>query len=167
MWRGDSPSPKKQVEQRAAGYRPYLPKNGVELANYNRAQQLYDSPDTIIWCSTTWGNPAAPIVTVPIAGKLTSSSTTFFQPEEAARADYAGDGHGPEPTGGVVSSRSVDGLYHPNPPKYRYGFHARRPVRRLLRDADVLHDGADEVPAAADHGGTDGRRCRARRPVAG
>lgn len=105
----------KQVERRAHGRSPYIPKNDVEFKNYNRAQQLYDSPTTIIWCSTTWGNPSSPIVTVPIAGKLTSSSTTFFQPEGGIEIPGSDNG-------GVGTSRSVDGLYHPNPPQYRYGF---------------------------------------------
>lgn len=103
-----------QVSKRANGRQPYIPHNDVEFGNYNRAQQLYDSPSTIIWCSTTWGNPSAPIVTVPIAGKLTSSTTTFFRPEEYFdRGNYAWQ---------QGTARSVDGLFHPNPPQYRYGF---------------------------------------------
>jgi hypothetical protein len=107
---------KRAVDKRAEGYEAYLPKNTVELDNYNEAQRLYDSPSTIIWCSTTWGNASAPIVTVPIRGKLKSSTTTFFRPEEVV--DKGSDGSG----GVVVSSRSVDGLFHPSPPGYRYGF---------------------------------------------
>jgi hypothetical protein len=48
-----------------------------------------------------------------VAGKLTSSSTTFFAPEHTAGDYYDGS---------VLPSRSVDGLFHPNPPQYRYGF---------------------------------------------
>jgi hypothetical protein len=106
---------KRDVDRRAESYEAYLPKNTVELDNYNEAQRLYDSPSTIIWCSTTWGNASAPIVTVPIKGKLTSSSTTFFRPEEVVNK-------GSDGSGVVVSSRSVDGLFHPSPPRYRYGF---------------------------------------------
>jgi len=102
-----------KVERHAKQQRAYIPHNDVELHNYNRAQQLYDSPSTIIWCTTTWGNASSPMVTVPVAGKLTSSSTTFFSPEY-----WTGDGDGNV----VLPSRSVDGLYHPNPPGYRYGF---------------------------------------------
>jgi hypothetical protein len=107
-------SQREQVEKKAAKSEAYLPQNDVELNNYNAAQKLYDTPSNIIWCTTTWGNASAPLVTVPIAGKLTSSSTTFFQPEK-----LVGDTDGGYLT---VSSRSVDGLYHPNPPQYRYGF---------------------------------------------
>lgn len=114
---GEEPSAaKQQVESQARRFEPYIPRNAVELSNYNRAQKLYDSPDTIIWCSTTWGNPSSPIITVPIAGKLTSSSTTFFRPEDEVSV---GGGDGPNPLG---TARSVDGLFHPNPPQYRYGF---------------------------------------------
>lgn len=111
----DDHNQKRDVDKRAEAYKAYLPKNTVELDNYNEAQRLYDSPSTIIWCSTTWGNASAPIVTVPIKGKLTSSSTTFFRPEEVVNK-------GTDGSGVVVSGRSVDGLFHPNPPGYRYGF---------------------------------------------
>lgn len=111
----DDHNQKRDVDRRAEAYKAYLPKNTVELDNYNEAQRLYDSPSTIIWCSTTWGNASAPIVTVPIKGKLTSSSTTFFRPEEVVNK-------GADGAGVVVSSRSVDGLFHPSPPGYRYGF---------------------------------------------
>lgn len=123
---GDKPDATKQarqsIERHAKGRAPYLPKHDVEFKNYNAAQKLYDSPETIIWCSTTWGNASAPLVTVPVTGKLTSSSTTFFQPDAPLIADVPGDGYGAYAIGGTTSSRSVDGLYHPNPPQYRYGF---------------------------------------------
>lgn len=106
---------KEQVDNNAKKLSPYLPQNDVEFDNYNRAQKLYDSPDTIIWCSTTWGNSNSPIITVPVAGKLTSSSTTFFNPVSVINNDSSGSGV-------AVPSRSVDKLFHPNPPQYRYGF---------------------------------------------
>lgn len=104
-----------EISRKAEGRSPYLPRNDVEFKNYNRAQQLYDSPATIVWCSVMPQASTAPIVTVPIAGKLTSSSTTYFRPEE----EVGVGGEGANPLG---TARSVDGLYHPNPPKYRYGF---------------------------------------------
>lgn len=106
------------INDRAEQRTPYIPKNDVEFNNYNKAQELYDSPSTIIWCTAFSQNATAPLVTVPVTGKLTSSSTTFFNPEGLV-FDVPGDGEGnvlPGPT------RSVDGLYHPNPPQYRYGF---------------------------------------------
>ena len=103
-----------KIDKKAKKREPYIPKNDTEFANYNGAQKLYDTPSTIIWCSTTWGNASAPLVTVPVAGKLTSSSTTFFAPEKLVdHGNYSWS---------VTQARSVDGLFHPNPPQYRYGF---------------------------------------------
>ncbi|MEX1113222.1 MAG: hypothetical protein WD603_01060 [Patescibacteria group bacterium] len=92
----------------------YEPKNDVEYNNYNRAQKLYDSPNTIIWCSTTWGNASAPIVTVPVAGKLTSSSVSFFPNQVVKQYSNSGTYYPELP--------SVDGMFHGSPPPYRYGF---------------------------------------------
>lgn len=105
-----------QVQKRAAKARAYIPQNGVELSNYNRAQKLYDTPNTIIWCTTTWGNPSSPVVTIPIAGKLTSSSVSYF-PSQLA---YSGGGDGGYKYNPEL--RSVDGMYHGSPSPYRYGF---------------------------------------------
>ena len=83
-----------------------------DFTNFNGAQRLYASKSTIIWCTTTWGNASAPLVTVPIAGKLTSSSVSFY-PSSRASGD----------TGEYTPERrSVDGMYHGSPPPYRYGF---------------------------------------------
>lgn len=112
---------KRQVDQAAERRQAYIPHNNVEFNNYNEAQKLYDEPSTIIWCTTTWGNPSAPMVTVPVAGKLTSSSTTFFSPNGVVSDEVSGDGYGPVPVG-IGTEKSVDGMYHPNPPGYRYGF---------------------------------------------
>lgn len=111
----DQSAQQKQVERTAGKLKAYLPKNFVELRNYNDAQKLYDSPSSILWCTAFPSNPSAPLITVPISGKLTSSSTTFFSPEHWS-------GAGSESGAVVLPSRSVDGLFHPNPPQYRYGF---------------------------------------------
>lgn len=102
-----------KVNSEAKNRAPYIPKNDVEFNNYNSAQKLYDDPSSIIWCTTTWGNNSAPLVTVPIAGKLTSSSVSYFP---NTKVDYNANGN----IG--VEQRSVDGMYHGNPPGYRYGF---------------------------------------------
>lgn len=105
---------RKSVDTRANARSPYLPHNDVEFKNYNEAQKLYDSPTTIIWCSTTWGNPSAPIVTIPVAGKLTSSSVSYFPGKRwVDRGEY---------TFTDEEARSVDGMYHGTPAPYRYGF---------------------------------------------
>lgn len=109
-------SQSQQVDKRANQRQAYLPSHDVEFNNYNRAQQLYDSPSTILWCSTTWGNPSAPIVTVPISGKLTSSSVSLFPSTQTViDTNTTGKTYSPE-------RRSVDGMYHGSPPPYRYGF---------------------------------------------
>jgi hypothetical protein len=117
----NSPDQKAQVDKNASKKRAYIPTRDVELNNYNRAQQLYDQPDTIQWCTFTFSTPSSPIITVPIAGKLTSSSTTFFNPNATVKTDVGGDGFGAVPVG-IGAARSVDGLYHPNPAPYRFGF---------------------------------------------
>lgn len=104
-----------QIEKKAKKSKAYLPKNDVELNNYNNAQKVYDAKDSIIWCTTTWGNANAPLVTVPIRGKLTSSSVSFF-PNKKIRK------FGTYDTVLEVENRSVDGLFHGSPPAYRYGF---------------------------------------------
>lgn len=96
-------------------FKAYVPGTpNTEQTNYNKAQELYNDPSSILWCSVLSQSSTAPIITVPIAGKLTSSTTTANQPEYA------------KTTGGdsavALPSASVDGLYHPNPPPYRYGF---------------------------------------------
>ncbi len=100
---------------RSKVFTPPLP-DSPDFLNYNAAQRLYASRSTIIWCTTTWGNASAPLVTVPIAGKLTSSSVSIY-PSTRDRA--VGDGGGAEWT---PERRSVDGMYHGSPPPYRYGF---------------------------------------------
>lgn len=92
---------------------PYLPKNDVEFSNFNKAQELYDTPSTIIWCSVIPQSNSVPTITVPIAGKLTSSSVSYFRPVE--RVDWDSENF-------VVEAKSSDGMYHGNPPPYRYGF---------------------------------------------
>jgi hypothetical protein len=111
----DNPRAQAQAQANANGsqFKPYIPPpNNTEEQNYNKAQQMYNDPANILWCTVLSQSSTAPIITVPIAGKLTSSTTTAFQPE------YAG-GHDASV---ALPANSVDGLYHPNPPPYRYGF---------------------------------------------
>jgi hypothetical protein len=105
------------IDNRANATTPYLPPwPSVEYNNYTKAQKLYASPTTIQWCTTTWGNASAPLVTVPIAGKLTSSSVSFF-PSSREKL-YGGDGTSEY----TKERRSLDSMYHGSPPPYRYGF---------------------------------------------
>ena len=105
-----------KIDQHAAKLKAPELINDVEYKNYIRAQKLYDTPTTIIWCTTTWGNNSSPLVTVPIAGKLTSSSVSL-RPSQQMRID--------NDTGSTTYTpevRSVDSMYHGTPPPYRYGF---------------------------------------------
>lgn len=114
---GDDPL--SQIDKKANSYKPFIqpfPDN-AELRNYEGAQKLYAQPTTIIYCTTTWGNASAPLVTIPIAGKLTSSSVSYY-PSERAKA--GSDGRNISEF--TPNRRSIDGLYHGNPPPYRYGF---------------------------------------------
>lgn len=114
---GTSTSKKSQqaINNNADSRSVYVPKNDVEFDNYNKAQKLYDSPDTIIWCTSAWSNASAPLVTTPIRGKLTSSSVSYFPNNSIQK--YGSNGAPAE-----VENRSVDGMYHGTPGPYRYGF---------------------------------------------
>lgn len=115
----DNPSEQQKqyekVNDNASKRQAYQPHNDVEFNNYNEAQKLYDNPNTIQWCTATWSNGSAPLFTVPIKGKLTSSSTSYF----ATGVGGAGGGSG---WTYETEKRSVDGMFHGNPPAYRYGF---------------------------------------------
>lgn len=101
-----------EVAKKAATSEAYIPKNTTELDNYNAAQKVYDDPNSILWCTAFPSSPSAPIITVPIAGKLTTSGTSYFNPQEV----YTNGSYGV-----VLPSRSVDGLFHGDS-FYRFGF---------------------------------------------
>lgn len=88
----------------------------VEYSNYIAAQELYDDPSSVIWCTMFPASPAAPIVTVPIRGKLTSSSVSYYPNMSAEQWSWGSDG------GYMKENQSVDGMFHGSPPPYRYGF---------------------------------------------
>jgi hypothetical protein len=106
-------SDEKAVQEKAANFKAYIPRNNVELDNYNKAQELYDDPAAIQWCTAFPSSNSAPIITLPIAGKLTTSATSFFSPTETNSNS----------SGSMVNTpkRSVDGLFHGDS-FYRYGF---------------------------------------------
>lgn len=105
-------SEEQKVQDKASSFEAYIPENNVELDNYNRSQELYDDPAAIQWCTAFPSSNSAPIITLPIAGKLTTSATSYFSPVEAERIREGGV---------VVPKRSVDGLFHGDS-FYRYGF---------------------------------------------
>lgn len=112
-----SDTSKATVDKKADARAPYLPKNDVEFNNYNKAQELYDDPSSILWCTTSFPTASSPLVTFPIAGKLTSSSTSYY-PGHSQKFD-SGSAYGYTWS---EENRSVDGMFHGNPPAYRYGF---------------------------------------------
>jgi len=90
----------------------------AEYNNYIRAQEeVYDDPSSVIWCTVYPQSANAPIFTVPIQGKLTSSTVSFFPNERKEWVD--GGEYNMEV---MVEAQSVDGMYHGSPPPYRYGF---------------------------------------------
>jgi hypothetical protein len=114
--KGDSNTQKttKGVQNERSGFPPaYVPKNHTEFNNFNDAQELYDDPSSILWCTTTWGNPSAPMVTIPVAGKLTSSSVSYLPQDYVDTNDSFW---------ALRPNFSSDGMYHGSPPPYRYGF---------------------------------------------
>ena len=99
----------KASNDKAEAAEAYIPTNDVELKNFNRAQELYDNPAAIQWCTAFPSSNSAPIITTPVAGKLTTSSSSFFDPTRT-------DGNS-----NVRPARSVDSMYHGDS-FYRYGF---------------------------------------------
>lgn len=90
------------IFEQAVDQAVYVPKNGLELKNYNRRGELADDPTTILWCTSSFPIPASPLFTVPMVGKLTSGS----------KRPFAGD-----------SSTTMDsnGMFGPSG-EYRFGF---------------------------------------------
>lgn len=85
----------------------------TEYNNYTKAQLLYDDPTNILWCTGSFLNATSPIFTVAIAGKLTSSSVSYYPGQSV---EYSANGNV------LTENRSVDGMYHGTPAAYRYGF---------------------------------------------
>lgn len=103
---------KQGAEENRKNFVPYIPKNQIEGSNYNKKEELFDNPNTIIWCSAFPPGSNYPVITIPIAGKLTSSSVSVF-PSDKVERDHGN---------AVVEAEDVDGLFHGSPPPYRYGF---------------------------------------------
>lgn len=88
----------------------------AEYNNYIKAQEeIYDDPSSILWCTAAFPTAGGPVFTVPIAGKLTSSSTSYY-PNYDQKFSSGGSFTWSE------ENQSVDGMYHGSPGPYRYGF---------------------------------------------
>jgi len=95
-----------QAKDVASNREYYVPHNDVEARNYNWRLEIADDPSLILWCTFFPTNPNAPIITVPIMGKLTSG------------------GKRPFPSIGCTSgceNPGADGMYGSSG-EYRYGF---------------------------------------------
>jgi hypothetical protein len=104
-----------QAQAQAQANNVYIPKNHVEQNNYNLRQQIADNPATIIWCTSAFSTPGAPMFTVPIIGKLTSGGKRPLPTEQAQiDTDTFGYTYYPELPG-------PDGMYGSSG-EYRYGF---------------------------------------------
>lgn len=112
------PSAQEQAQNAAAnsansnGF--YVPKNHLEQKNYNDRQRLADDPATIIWCTFFPPTVGQEPITVPIAGKLTSSGKKPVPDSAASDPNWTQD---PGP----------DGMYGSSA-EYRYGFDPTRTV---------------------------------------
>lgn len=108
-----------ESQQKFEGRTPPDVTGDTEYNNYIKAQELYDDPSSILWCSGSFPTATSPIFTFPIAGKLTSSSVSYY-PGQSPHQFSGGAGD----WGGVymAENQSVDGMYHGSPSPYRYGF---------------------------------------------
>lgn len=90
----------------------------VEFNNYNKKQALFDDPSTILWCTYFPPTPGAKPFTVPVSGKLTSSTKRATPPTKVLIAGYG--------TGGGSSTYTPDqpgpdGMFGSSD-QYRFGF---------------------------------------------
>ena len=91
-----------EAVNRAANAEYYIPKNGVELRNYNYRQELADDPTVILWCTSAFSTPGSPMFTIPIIGKLTSGAKRPFANDPGPDGMYGSSGeyrYGFGPTG--------------------------------------------------------------------
>lgn len=110
------PAGTKRAEQVARDRQNYEPKNDVEGRNYNARLRIADDPATLVWCTSFPTNPNAPLITVPIVGKLTSGNKRPYPTQQEKVPHYQGGGfeYNPELPG-------PDGFYGSSG-EYRYGF---------------------------------------------
>lgn len=99
---------------KAAQRSVYQPKNDLEFKNYNKRQQLADDPTTILWCTAFPNNPSAPMLTYPVAGKLSSGNKRPYATTQAIAGAQSTRQYNPELPG-------ADGMYGTSG-DYRYGF---------------------------------------------
>jgi len=112
---GDKPKSGANGESIAKNRAPVELKNDVEGKNYARRLTLADNPASLIWCTAYPSSPSAKAFTVPIVGKLTSSTKRPTPTEQTIiDGDTTGRTYNPELPG-------PDGMYGASIP-YQYGF---------------------------------------------
>lgn len=96
----------------------YQSKHNIEFRNYNLRQRVADDPSTILWCTffppgvqgVSNGSTPGQAITVPIAGKLTSSNKRPYAAERwSDRGNYtftSNDAPGPDHMYGSSSEYS-------------------------------------------------------------
>lgn len=89
----------------------YVAKNGTELSNYNKRLKIADDPTTILWCTFAFPVPGAPLVTVPIVGKLTSGGKRPFPQNNLSEVGNSNSTENPDGQGMYGTSGD-----------FRYGF---------------------------------------------
>lgn len=91
---------------------PYVQRNDIEFNNYNKRQQIADDPTMILWCTSAFSTPGAPLFTVPVVGKVTSGGKRpYSERRRAGDSTYYYLDEVPGP----------DGMYG-HSGEYRYGF---------------------------------------------
>lgn len=94
-----------QAEANARNAVYYVPVRGLERRNYNWRMELSDCETCILWCTTAFTTPGAPIFTVPVLTKLTSGGKRPWAGTDASGYENSG----------------ADGMYGSSG-DYRYGF---------------------------------------------
>jgi hypothetical protein len=114
---GGAPTAQQEAQQEAAAIVAnaefYIPRNGLELRNYNWRQEVGDDPTTILWCTFVFPMANIDPITVPIIGKLTSGGKRPF-PTEQVQYGTGNSTYNPELPGS-------DGMFGSSG-EYRYGF---------------------------------------------
>jgi hypothetical protein len=103
----------RSAQSKAMSGEVYQPRNDVERRNYNWRQEISDDPTTIVWCTFAWPIPDSPLVTIPVAGKLTSGSKRPYPVEQVIWNTSSGS-YFPEVPG-------PDGMFGSSG-DYRFGF---------------------------------------------
>jgi hypothetical protein len=101
-----------EAAQKAQNHAAYIPKNDIEFNNYNARMKISDDPTTLLWCTSAFPIPSSPLFTVPVVGKLTSSSKRPYSTSTVNTT--SANSYSPELPG-------PDGMYGPST-DYRYGF---------------------------------------------